>query len=94
MIAEIGFAEGVCPICGRVWRARRPTSTVICDCYLICPFCSQPMEPYAPNLDPSTYGPIEGVGALGDLESPISILYRCSRCGYYSARKPVEVKLK
>lgn len=92
--AEVGFAEGVCPNCGRAWCARRPASTVICDCNCICPLCNQYMERYNPDLDPSTYGPIEGWGAQGDVENPMSIVYRCPRCGYYSAQKPVEVILK
>jgi len=48
----------------------------------------------SPDLTPSTYGPIEGETVTGDTEAPIKILYRCPKCGYYSARLPVEVELR
>ncbi|MEM2351657.1 MAG: hypothetical protein QXT26_04540, partial [Thermoproteota archaeon] len=76
------------------WRARRPASSIYCDCYRICPICQQPMEPYTPDLNPAAYKPIEGWGAQGDLENPMGIFYRCPRCRYYSVQKPVEVVLK
>lgn len=48
----------------------------------------------SPDLTPSTYGPIEGETVTGDTEAPIKILYRCPKCGYYSAQFPVEVELR
>jgi len=52
------------------------------------------MTPYTPDLTPSTYGPIESEEATGDAESPISVLYYCPDCRYYSASRPVEVILR
>jgi len=51
------------------------------------------MDPYTPDLTPSTYGPIQGEDVTGDTEAPIKILYRCPKCGYFSAALPVEVRL-
>jgi len=96
-VAKIGFAEGTCSNCGRTYQQKRPATTVVCDCYKYCPIC-QPsftvkMEPYIPELTPSTYGAIESDKAIGDTESPLKTLFRCPKCGYYSAQKPVEVTL-
>jgi len=94
---QIGWVEGVCTRCGRTLRRTRPARYAVCDCYKYCPNCSPaytvPMEPYTPDLTPSTYGPIESDTALGDTVHPIDILYRCPVCGYYSANLPVEVVL-
>jgi len=49
------------------------------------------MDPYTPDLTPTTYKPM--TGALGDIENPMNLLYYCSDCNYYSAQKPVEVPL-
>jgi len=48
----------------------------------------------APDLTPSTYGPIESEEATGDTESPISVLYYCPDREYYSALRPVDVILR
>lgn len=94
MSVKIGYAEGTCPECGRTLRRRRPTDYAVCDCFQYCPLCDNKMEPYTPDLSPSTYGPIESDTAVGDTESPVKILYYCSTCRYYSARMPVEVSLQ
>ena len=98
MTAKIGYAEGTCPECGKTLRRRRPADYAVCDCFKLCPVCSPvytvKMDPYAPDLTPSTYGPIEGETVIGDTEAPIKILYRCLKCGYYSAQLSVEVKLR
>jgi len=97
MVAKIGYAEGTCPKCGKTLRRRRPADLAVCDCYEYCSVCTPAytvkMDPYTPDLTPPTYGPIEGETATGDTKSPIKILYRCPKCGYYSAQLPVEVKL-
>lgn len=51
------------------------------------------MEPYTPDLTPSTYGPIESEAAIGDTEKPTDILYHCPDCRYYSSLRPMEVHL-
>ena len=87
--------KGTCPQCGREIVRRSPVPVVVvCDCYKKCPMCGEEMTTYTPVLTPSTYGPIEGDTALGDTEHPINILYQCSKCGYLSAQKPVEVLLE
>lgn len=93
-MTKIGFAEGTCSKCGKTLRRRRPADIAVCDCYLYCPLCGKKMQPYTPDLTPSTYGPIESEEATGDTESPMNILYFCASCRYYSAQVPVEVKLK
>jgi hypothetical protein len=52
------------------------------------------MQPYTPDLTPSTYGPFESENAKGDTDKPMDILYYCPSCRYYSALKPVEVHLE
>jgi len=94
MVVEIGYAEGTCSRCGKTLRRRRPADYVVCDCYQYCPLCGKKMQPYTPDLTPSTYGPIESGEATGDTESPVNILYYCSDCKYYSALRPVEVILR
>jgi len=91
---KIGYAEGVCPECGKTLQRRRPADLAVCDCYMYCPICGKKMTPYTPDLTPSTYGPIESEEATGDTESPINILYYCPDCKYYSALPPVEVILR
>jgi len=100
MVVEIGYAEGTCSRCGKTLRRRRPADYGVCDCYQHCPVCTTngqaytvKMDPYTPDLTPSTYGPIKGENAMGDTEAPIKILYRCPKCGYFSAQLPVEVRL-
>lgn len=97
MTAKIGWAEGKCSRCGKTLRRRRPADYAICDCYQHCPMCSPAytvrMNPYTPDLTPSTYGPIKGEDVTGDTEAPIKIVYCCPKCGYYSAQLPVEVAL-
>lgn len=99
MTTKIGFAVGICSVCGRTLRRRRPADLVVCDCYKFCPMdhgkglYMTPMDPYTPDLTPSTYGSIEGEDVTGDTEAPIKILYCCPKCGHYSAQLPVGVAL-
>lgn len=97
MTVKIGYVEGTCRKCGKRLHRRRPADYAVCDCYKYCPVCSPAytvkMNPYVPDLTPSTYGPIEGDAVTGDTKAPIKILYRCPVCGYYSAQLPEEVKL-
>jgi ssDNA-binding Zn-finger/Zn-ribbon topoisomerase 1 len=99
MTAKIGWAEGKCSKCGRTLRRRRPADYAVCDCYKYCPMdhgkgsYMTSMDPYTPDLTPPTYGPIEGEDVTGDTDAPLRVLYKCPKCGYYSAQKPVEVRL-
>lgn len=97
MTVKVGMAEGVCSQCGHAYKRPRPIDEVVCDCYMYCPICKPvytvEMEPYTPDLTPTTYGPIESDAALGDTEHPMDISYKCPVCGYLSAQKPVEVRL-
>jgi len=88
---KVGLVEGVCSNCGATLRRRRPADIAVCDCYKFCPICRAEMQPYTPDLTPSTYGPFEGENAKGDTDKPMDILYYCPSCRYYSALKPVEV---
>ncbi|MFB0523976.1 MAG: hypothetical protein ACETVZ_00420 [Phycisphaerae bacterium] len=101
MVIKIGWTCGICPRCGKKLCRRRPADIAVCDCWENCPqdHGSGPygtkMEPYTPDLTPSTYGPIEVVSgtAWGDLEHPMQIVRRCPICNYHSAAKPQEVRL-
>jgi len=93
MAVQIGYAEGVCSNCGKTLMRRRPVDIAVCDCYEYCPLCGNKMQPYTPDLTPSTYGPIESEEAQGDTGKPLDVFYYCLNCRYYSAQKPVEVRL-
>jgi len=97
MTVKTGYAEGECPDCGHVYKRPRPEDLIICPCYEFCPNCSPAftvkMNPYTPDMTPSTYGPIISESAMGDTEHPMNVLFRCPVCGYYSATLPQEVKL-
>jgi len=92
-VAKIGYAEGKCSKCGKTLRRRRPADYAVCDCYLYCPLCRKKMQPYTPDLTPTTYGPIISDTEASDLNNPMEILYYCSDCQYYSAQHPIEVAL-
>jgi hypothetical protein len=89
MTTKIGYAQGTCPVCGRLILRKRPADYGVCDCYKYCPLCSPaytvPMTPYTPDLTPTTY----------ESEKGIDVLYYCPNHSppYYSKVKPVEVKL-
>ena len=102
-MVKVGYAQGICGVCGRVWRATRPTDLVICDCYKFCPLCSPTytvqMAPFTPDLTPSTYESEEALGITRMEDSPgktIEVLYFCNNHSplYYSRQKPVEVRLE
>jgi len=101
-MVRASYAEGRCSRCGRTIMRPRPANIAVCDCYRYCPqnhdgsgAYSTEMQPYVPDLTPSTYGPIETVGkAYGDLKHPMKILYVCPVCQYHSAQQPVEVALQ
>jgi len=89
----MGHVEGGCPKCGKTLLRRRPNDCAVCDCYRYCPVCGKEMQPYTPDLTPSTYGPIVSEAAIGDTKKPVETVYFCVDCRYYSALKPVEVEL-
>jgi NAD-dependent dihydropyrimidine dehydrogenase PreA subunit len=84
---KVGYAVGKCGNCGKELTRLRPADVAVCDCYEYCPQDGALMEPYTPDLTPSTYRPEEGG------EHPMEILFRCPVCGYLSAQQPVEVRL-
>ena len=90
-MVKVGDAVGKCPACGREYRRPRPVVLpVVCDCYRDCPMCGATMEPYSPDLDPTTYGREENpYGQSARMDT----IMRCPECGYLSSRKPVEVEL-
>jgi hypothetical protein len=100
-VVNVGFASGTCPRCGRILYRRRPAEVAVCPCWEFCPSnhgngaFSTKMDPYTPDLTPTTYGPIGGEGeAWGDLEHPIHIVRVCPVCKFHSAQLPVEVALE
>lgn len=100
-IEKIGWLEGTCSRCGKTIRRKAPIDYAVCDCWQYCPVdhgtgaYSTKMEPYEPDLNPATYGPIETESSTqwGDLEHPAEILYYCPECDYHSSAKPIEVQL-
>lgn len=101
IMVKIGAAQGTCPRCGRILSRPRPADVAVCDCWEFCPVnhgegaFGTKMEPYTPDLTPSTYGPIKTEGeAWGDLEHPMHIVRVCPVCKYHSAQLPVEVPLR
>jgi len=92
MVTKIGVACGTCPRCGKKLCRTRPADIAVCDCWEYCPQGHR-MEPYTPDLTPSTYGPINSTRASGDLTHPLKIVMWCPTCQYYSAQLPVEVRL-
>jgi hypothetical protein len=96
-VPKVGWAEGVCPRCGRIWRMPYPADTVICDCYRICEACGEEMTPYIPDLNPATYRSEEAddpSGSALDHEATVRTRFRCERCMVYSDGVPVEVELR
>jgi hypothetical protein len=99
MTAIIGWAEGTCSRCGKTYRLKRLSDTIVCDCHRICPLCGAEMTPFNPSLNPGTYGAEEGAALKGQaVESPAwttETVYVCHNHSppYYSSQKPVEVKL-
>ena len=100
-MAQVGYACGTCPRCGKEICRTRPADLAICDCWEYCPQdhgkgpYATKMVPYSPDMTPNTYGPIkiESGEAWGDLAHPMDILRKCEVCEYHSAQKPVEVRL-
>jgi hypothetical protein len=95
-VLKIGWAEGVCPRCGRVWRRRRPADFAICDCYRYCQICGEEMQPYTPDLDPRVYrneDVLDPTELASKHEATIRTRYYCPNCEEYSDSIPVEVKL-
>lgn len=85
-MTEVGYAKGKCSRCSRTYTRKRPAFSVYCDCWKICPLCSQEMTPYKPDLTPSVYDPEKG----------LRVVMVCLNHSppHYSKDLPVEVKLK
>lgn len=98
-MSKIGYAQGVCPKCGKLLIRKRPADLAVCDCYEYCPLCGAKMKPFTPDLTPSTYRFEESQALKGQaVESPewtMETLYVCNNHTppYYSKQKPVEVCL-
>jgi len=104
MTTKVGYAEGTCPVCGRLLFRRRPADYAVCDCYRYCPLCSPaytvPMTAFTPDLTPSTYRNEKAHDVKGGSAEPsewtMETLYVCNNHSppYYSKQKPVEVRLR
>lgn len=97
MTSKVGFAEGTCPECGRVWRREHPADLAICDCYRICPICGKEMQFYSPDMDPRTYRSEDvddPTGLAEKHEATIRTRYHCPDCDHYGDGEPVEVELR
>ena len=96
-VPKVGWAEGKCPKCGRVWRRERPADLVVCDCYRCCPCCGGEMTAYTPDLSPRIYRSEdvdEPTGAAAKPEASVRTRLYCARCGCFSDGVPVEVRLR
>lgn len=98
----VGYAEGRCCRCGKMFYRPRPINVAVCDCWQYCPVdhgkgaYGTLMIPYDIDLTPQTYGPIKIVSGNphGDLKQPMKILCVCPVCQYHSAQQPVKVHLE
>jgi len=88
MVAKVGMACGTCPVCGRIICRPRPADIAICDCWEHCPLDGKKMEPYTPDLTPSTYESEKGLEVI-----MVHISEQDHPQPYYSKQKPVEVRL-
>ncbi|MFQ5822255.1 MAG: hypothetical protein ACE5I5_19930 [Candidatus Heimdallarchaeota archaeon] len=105
-VPKIGYAYGKCPVCGREFRVKRPAPDwVVCPCFEYCPLenFTKKMQPYTPDLTPSTYKAEESHAVKGQAveahEGGLDVLYvhiseEDHNQPYYSKQKPVEVRLK
>lgn len=105
MTAKVGYAYGKCPVCGREFRVKRPAPDfVVCDCYRYCPLenWTKLMQPYWPDLTPSTYKTGETFAmkgqAVSKTEGGYDVLHwhnspQDHEQPYYSRQKPAEVRL-
>jgi hypothetical protein len=96
-MAKIGWAVGVCPKCGRVYRREYPADLAICDCYRYCEICGSLMTPYTPDMNPRTYRSEDvddPTGSADKHEATVRTRYYCAKCDVYSDGVPVEVELR
>jgi len=93
---KVGWVEGSCPSCGRVWRRKIPANPVICDCYMRCPNCGRDMVPYSADLNPLFYRSEDRddpTGTAEKHEATAETRYYCPDCDHYSDGVPIEVDL-
>ena len=98
----MGLVQGVCSSCGKKIRRDSPVPIVVtCDCYRICPLCGALMEPYVPDLNPTTYrnedDPAWDPLANAERDEPLTVMvYVCRMHSppFFSNKIPVEVQLE
>jgi len=90
MTVKVGMTCGPCPRCGKKICRPRPADVAVCDCFEYCPLenYTKKMEPYTPDLTPSTYESDRGIDVIMVHDSPED-----HPQPYYSKQKPVEVRL-
>lgn len=99
MKAVVGWVEGTCSRCRKTLRRKHPEGVAVCDCYRYCPLCGAEMEPFSPDLNPSTYAAEESLALEGQVVDSsgwtVETLGVCYNHlpPYYTSQKPVEVKL-
>jgi len=89
MVRKVGYACGVCPVCGKKICRPRPAENAICDCWEYCPLDGKRMEPYTPDTSLTTYDSEKGLDVVAWHNSPSD-----HKEPYYSKQRPVEVKLE
>jgi hypothetical protein len=87
-VAKVGYVQGACSKCGKLLIRKRPADLAVCDCWEYCPLDGKKMEPYTPDLTPSTYESETGLDVIMWHNSP-----QDHPQPYYSKQKPVEVRL-
>ena len=96
-LTETGWAVGICPVCGRVWRRQRPANLVVCDCFRRCANCGGEMTPYTPDMNPQTYrseDTDDPTGMATKHEATLRTRFHCPSCDTYSDGTPAEVELR
>ena len=83
--------SGKCSRCKREYYSKH-ADVVVCVCWELCPECGQEMEPYVPDLSPSTYG-LDGKRDLLVLKVCNNLEGHSAHSPFYSEVKPVEVEL-
>ncbi len=83
---------GKCSRCGREYYSSH-ADVVVCDCWEHCPECGADMEPYVPDLAPSTYG-VNGKRGLLILRVCYNTAEHADSLPFFSTQKPVQVELE
>jgi hypothetical protein len=83
---------GRCSRCNREYHADH-ADVVVCDCWERCPICGQKMEPYTPDLSPSTYAQ-DGKRGLLILRVCNNLVGHPDHSPYFSFQQPVQIELE